>query len=318
MQENLEFITVTKEQEAMRLDVLLSSHYQDFSRSYFQYLIDEKAVLVNDKPVKKSCKLSCGDEIQLQFILTKEIALTPENIPLDVLYEDAHVIAINKPAGLVVHPAPAHTSHTFVNALLYHCKTIEQDDTLRPGIVHRLDKDTSGVLIAAKTRKAHASLVEQFSQRQVKKRYIAICQGRPKESIIDQPIGRHPVHRKMMHVTPSGRYARTHLQVIAHNHEMSVVDIDLETGRTHQIRAHFKYIGHPLVGDALYGNTSFSERFGIERQMLHAYELECLHPETKEPLVIKAELAEDIRKMARVVSDESSSATSHIFSSNSR
>lgn len=290
-----DFLTVTDPHS--RLDRLLAAHYSTFSRSYFQYLIAEGAVLVNDAVVKKSCKLKIGDEIQVQFILTKEIALEPENIPLDILYEDEYLLAVNKPAGLVVHPAAGNWSGTFVNALLYHCKSIERDESLRPGIVHRLDKETSGVLIAAKTKAMHQALTQLFAERKMDKRYIAVCQGRPCVTTIDAPICRHPTQRKLMAVSESGKHAKTHIEVLASSCGVSVLRIGLETGRTHQIRVHLKHIGHPLVGDAVYGTVQFNERFGISRQMLHAESLSFIHPVTKQPLVIKASLTEDIAQL---------------------
>jgi 23S rRNA pseudouridine1911/1915/1917 synthase len=280
-----------------RLDKVLASQYPHFSRAYFQYLISEGAVLVNNRVVKKSCIVSSGDEIQVQFILTKELALEPEEIPLDILFEDEHLLAINKPAGLVVHPAAGNWSHTFVNALLFYCKTLEQDNTLRPGIVHRLDKDTSGVLVAAKTRAMHQALTELFAERKVEKRYFALCYGTPTQTLIDQPIGRHLTKRKEMAVIQSGRPARTHLQVVKSMGHYSLLDIRLETGRTHQIRVHLKHIGHPLVGDAVYASSQDVKRFNAARHMLHAYRLSFIHPITREPLVINAPLADDIAQM---------------------
>lgn len=296
----LDFITVSDPDT--RLDKLLACHYSNFSRSYFQYLILQGAVLVNDEVVKKSCKLKIGDEIQVHFILTKEIALEPENIVLDILYEDEHLIAVNKPAGLVVHPAVGNWTGTFVNALLYHCKHIERDDSLRPGIVHRLDKETSGVLIAAKNQAMHQALTELFSERKIEKRYIAVCKGRPSVTTIDAPIGRHPTQRKLMTVCETGKHAKTHIQVRASNGVFSVLEIGLETGRTHQIRVHLKHIGHPLVGDPVYGTVAFNDRFAIDRQMLHAMSLSFIHPVTKEPLVINARLPDDIAQVVTKIS----------------
>lgn len=290
-------IIVSDQQSDMRLDKLLAVSYPTCSRTYLQYLIAEKAVLVNSKAAKKSAILSVGDEVEVQFILTQELSLEPENIALDILYEDEHLLAINKPAGLVVHPAAGNWSGTFVNALLYHCKMLERDDTLRPGIVHRLDKETSGVLIAAKTRCMHQALSELFATRQVEKRYFALCHGKPCVTLIDAPISRHPVKRKEMAVIASGRPARTHLQVLKTSRHYALLDIGLETGRTHQIRVHLKHIGHPLLGDAVYGSAQDSKRFGIARHMLHAHKLSFIHPVTKNLLVVQAPLLEDMARL---------------------
>ncbi len=297
MQE-IDTFLVTDDEALLRLDKLLASRLPHCSRSYFQYLISEGAVLVNGQSAKKSTVLSVGDEIEVQFILTAEISLEPENIPLDILYEDEHILAINKPAGLVVHPAAGNWSHTFVNALLFHCKNLEKDETLRPGIVHRLDKETSGVLVAAKTRAMHHALSALFSQRKVEKRYLALCHGKVGDILIDQPIGRHLVRRKEMAVTPTGRPAKTHVRLVKCFGSYSLIDILLETGRTHQIRVHLKHVGHPLIGDSLYGNSQDLKRFGITRQMLHAESLSFVHPVTGSLLVIKAPLAHDMARLA--------------------
>lgn len=278
-----------------RLDTFLTEKFHSFSRTYFQYLISEGAVLVNSQVVKKSCKLKPNDAVSVEFLQAAEIAVEPEEIPLDILYEDQHLLAVNKPAGLVVHPAPGNWNKTFVNALLFHCK-VEKDDTLRPGIVHRLDKDTSGVIIAAKTRICHQALVQLFAKREVEKSYIALCQGKPTIRTIDAPIARHETKRKLMTTTEHGRAAITHIEVLAFKNNISVLQIQLETGRTHQIRVHLKSIGHPLLGDPVYGTVQYNERLGISRQMLHAYSLSFIHPITKQPLCIKAPLAHDIKK----------------------
>jgi 23S rRNA pseudouridine1911/1915/1917 synthase len=288
-------IIVSQEQESLRLDSLLARHFERFSRTYFQYLIDEGAVLVNGSPAKKSTKVVSGDEIEVQFILTQEIVLEPEDIPLNIIYEDEHLLAINKPVGLVVHPAPGNWKSTFVNALLFHCKTLDRDSSLRPGIIHRLDKDTSGVLIAAKTALVHGAMTTLFASRQVEKRYLAICLGKPACTLIDQPLGRHPVRRKEMAVIETGRPARTRLSVVATKGDLSLLDIVLETGRTHQIRVHLAHIGHPILGDVLYGNERINRKYNANRQLLHAASLSFIHPITKALVTISADVPEDMR-----------------------
>lgn len=279
-------------EDALRLDKFLSTRFPELSRTYLQWLISEGHVSVNEAIVKKSAKVQTGDEVEVEFVPTNELDLEPENIPLDILYEDEHLLAINKPSGLVVHPGPGNWKGTFVNALLYHCKTLECRDELRPGIVHRLDKETSGVLLAAKTNMAHSKLTQAFAERKIKKQYLAICFGKPPMATIDAPIARHPTQRKLMAVAESGgKPARTHLRVVASNETLSLLEIDLETGRTHQIRVHLKHVGHPLVGDEVYGKKIG----GIERPMLHAQRLEFVHPITAESLVIEAQFPEDLK-----------------------
>jgi 23S rRNA pseudouridine1911/1915/1917 synthase len=277
--------------EEIRLDKLLAAHYPQHSRTYFQWLIEEGFVLVNGERAKKRLVPDEGDEIEVCFQLTPEISLQPESIPLDILYEDEYLLAINKPAGMVVHPGPGHPSGTFVNALLGHCKDIESDDTLRPGIVHRLDKETSGVLIAAKTSAAHQKLIEQFSSRQVLKTYLAICMGRPRTGVLSAPIGRHPAHRKEMTVLPDGKEAITDFQLLAAQDPFSLVLAKPKTGRTHQIRVHLKHLGTPVVGDSIYGTT----RPDAGRHLLHAYRLSLTHPITQAPLEFVAPMPADFK-----------------------
>ena len=270
---------VTEAYSGQRLDKLLSIYFPTYSRTYFQYLIDEGAVLLNGKQVKKREIPVIGDEIEVCFLLTPEISLEPENIPLEILYEDEWILAINKGAGMVVHPGPGHPSHTFVNALLFHCHQLEKHDPLRPGIVHRLDKDTSGVLLAAKTKEAHQQLVSLFSNRQVKKKYLAICVGNPGNVTIKGRIGRDPTQRQEMSVVPkNGKEAITHIQVLAYNENLSLVLALPETGRTHQIRVHLKSQGTPVLGDEVYGSENANRSFHAKRQLLHAYHLSFLHP----------------------------------------
>ncbi len=284
-------IIIEAHEQDERLDKVLKDRFRDLSRTYFQWLISEGYVSVNGAIVKKSAKLSTGDEVEVQFAHTDELDLTPENIPLNILYEDDHMIAINKPAGLVVHPGPGNWKGTFVNALLYHVKTLERTDDIRPGIVHRLDKDTSGVLIAAKTAKMHAMLSQLFLERKIEKRYLALCHGKPQKQVIDAPIGRHKTNRKLMAVVEGGKAARTHIDVIASNNTYSLLDILLETGRTHQIRVHLEHIHFPIIGDEVYGKPLL----GAKRQLLHASSLAFLHPITKENLFLKAPLPEDMQ-----------------------
>jgi 23S rRNA pseudouridine1911/1915/1917 synthase len=296
--EEPDFFFITAEEEGIRIDKLLAARFPDHSRTYFQHLIENGFVLINGEAVKKRIAPEEGDEIEICFQATPEASLKPEKIPLEILYEDEHILAINKPPGMVVHPAPGHWSGTFVNALLAHCQGIAPgDDPLRPGIVHRLDKDTSGVLIAAKTLSAHQKLIELFSQRKMEKLYLAVCSGRPPNGLVNLPIGRHPAHRKEMTVLPDGREAITEFQVAAFNEKNSLVLVKPRTGRTHQIRVHLKHLGCPVVGDALYGRKNDAGQ--PARQLLHAYRLVFDHPITGLPMRLNAPIPEDMRDWMR-------------------
>lgn len=295
-----ETITVTTEEAGSRLDRILASRYKEVqSRTYFQNLLEDHYVLLNGQPAKKNAKPKEGDEVEIFFKLTAEINVVPENIPLNILYEDGDILSINKPPGLVVHPAPGNWSGTFVNALLYHCKNLCNDKTeLRPGIVHRLDKDTSGVLVAAKNSRAQQRLIELFAGREVHKEYLAICLGNPGEGKIDLPIGRHPVHRKKMAVLEEGgREARTHFKTLAFDGKLGLVSIIIETGRTHQIRVHMSHRKTPVLGDLIYGNPSANEKYHTDRQMLHAHLIRFRHPITKKEVEIVAEPPEDMQRL---------------------
>ena len=294
--EERELVIISEEQEGIRLDAMLATHYKEHSRSYFQYLIDAGAVLVNGNPVKKRTKLKVDDEIEVCFLLTPEIDLAPEAIPLDILFEDEHLLAINKPAGMVVHPAPGHPSKTFVNALLHHCSTVPHEaGDLRPGIVHRLDKETTGILLAAKTTQAHQKLVFLFSQRAIQKKYVALCVGNPENQTINLPIARHRIKRKEMCVDlDRGKEAITRIRVLAHAGNFSLVEVHLMTGRTHQIRVHMKHIGSPILGDPTYGPAALNKKLGLERQLLHAQHLFLTHPITNKPLELSAPLPKEM------------------------
>lgn len=296
-----ETLIVTEEEVSERLDVLLVKRYGGaFSRTYFQGLIEKGCVLLNGDPVKKRDKPKAGDEIEVEFVLTPEIDLKPEPIPLNILYEDPYILVINKPVGMVVHPAPGNWTGTFVNGLLHHCQlSIEAEGSLRPGIVHRLDKDTTGVLIAAKTSAAHQKLVAAFAARTVRKEYLAVCIGNPGKVTINAPIGRHPVHRKEMAVVATGRNAISHVESLHFDGKLSVVRVILETGRTHQIRVHLKHQGTPILGDSVYGNDRENRKYGVERQLLHAHCLSLEHPITNEPLKFEAPIPADMAKFMK-------------------
>lgn len=284
-------------EEGMRIDKLLAERFPEYSRTYFQNLIEHGCVLLNGERVLKRIVPEEGDEIEICFQAIPGPSLAPEAIPLDILYEDDHLLAINKPAGMVIHPAPGHWSGTFVNALLAHCKEkAPGDDPLRPGIVHRLDKDTTGVLVAAKTITAHQKLIEMFSERRMEKLYLAICSGRPTGGTIRAPIGRHPLHRKEMAVLSDGREAITEIQVAAFNDQCSLLLVRPQTGRTHQIRVHLKHIGCPVLGDEIYGNRRLNDP---GRQLLHAYRLSFPHPITGDSLKLSAPLPEDLKTWMR-------------------
>ncbi len=286
-----QIIFVSPEEKGRRLDKLLAGRFPNYSRTYFQFLIEQGCVLVGGRVIKKREEPKVGDEIDICFLLTPEISLTPENIPLDVLYEDEHLLIINKPVGMVVHPAPGHPSGTFANALIHHCQTLKpaHASDLRPGIVHRLDKDTSGLLMAAKSQLAHQKLVSLFASRQIEKYYLAVCIGSPKVEKIDAPIGRHAKHRQEMAVCfEKGREALTLCRVLAEKDSLALLEVQILTGRTHQIRVHLKHIGHPVLGDTVYGSDSMNKKFGVKHQMLHAHRLKFIHPFTLAPMDITA------------------------------
>lgn len=306
--EDTEILVVTEEETGERLDKILSHRFKDvYSRTYFQYLIDEQLVFLNGAPVKKRIKPQAGDEIEVQFAATPEIQLNPEPIPLDILFEDESLLVINKPAGLVIHPAPGNWSGTFVNGLLYHCSQLsEQKNTLRPGIVHRLDKETSGVLVAAKTLDMQQKLTALFASRQVYKEYWAICIGRPSDGEISAPIGRHPIYRKQMAIVPNGKPATSFIKTLGWNEKLSLVQIVIATGRTHQIRVHLKYKGTPVLGDALYGNPSLNQYYSAQRQLLHAAIVRFQHPMTGKEIELYAPPPSDmVRFMRKLLSADS-------------
>ncbi len=286
---------VSAQEAHLRLDKLLTLHFPSYSRTYFQFLIEKECILVNGAGCKKREKVKAGDEIEICFLLTPQIPLQAQPIPLDILYEDEELLIINKPASMVVHPAPGHPTGTLVNALLYHCNNLEFSDTLRPGIVHRLDKDTTGVLITAKTLRAHAHLVNLFSERKVQKKYIAICVGNPKQGLIDAPIARHAVHRQQMDVCPTrGKEAKTKVALLSESHLLSVVECTLITGRTHQIRVHMKHLGTPILGDPIYGSLAMNKKFNTSRQLLHAHSVRFTHPLQGREIEITAPLPDDM------------------------
>ena len=286
---DFETLLISEEEPGLRLDKWLKNHYPEYSRTYFQFLIEEGAVLVNGSIVKKKTPLCSGDEVEVCFLLTKEIEVKPEPIPLKIIFEDEHLLIVDKPIGMVVHPAPGHPNGTFVNAFLHHCNNLEvQSDDLRPGIVHRLDKDTSGLLIAAKNAAAHRKLIEQFQSRLIEKTYLAICVGHPKETTIDAPIGRHPEKRKEMAINyDHGKAAITILRPLKQGKELCLIELTPKTGRTHQLRVHMKHLGMPILGDPVYGSSSMNKKYGASTQLLHAAALRFFHPITNRLLAFE-------------------------------
>ena len=268
----------------IRCDVFLSEKISNLSRTSIQKLIKEKLVFVNGKNIKPNVILEIGDEITVSIPDKKEITLVAEDIALNIVYEDDYIIIINKPRNMVVHPAAGNEEHTLVNALLNHCK-LSMVNSERPGIVHRLDKDTTGLIICAKDDETHLKLVEMFSNREINKKYLVICNGSfsKENGFIDKPIGRDEKDRKKMSVkSKSGKEALTEYNILTSNLKYSLVDVTLHTGRTHQIRVHFSSLNHPIVGDETYGNKN--EKIKANGQMLHSYYLEFLHPITKKNL----------------------------------
>ena len=296
-------IQVENEFDNCRLDRFLTEKFKDMSRSFIQKQIKDGLVKVNGKAVKSSYKLQSGDNVQMSICEPKDTAIVPENIPLDIIYEDSDIILINKPKQMVVHPAPGHYSGTIVNALMYHCYDLSGiNGELRPGIVHRIDQDTTGVIVACKNDKAHRCIAEQLKEHSINRRYRAICFGEleQEEGTIDQPIGRHPNDRKKMAVNPqNGKRAVTHYRVLQRFKGYTYIECVLETGRTHQIRVHMASIGHPLLGDEVYSNRK--SPFKLQGQTLHAKTLGFIHPTTGEYLEIDAPLPEYFEHLLTVL-----------------
>lgn len=289
--------TVTEGGE--RLDVFLAS-VSDNTRSYLQKLIDNGSVLVNGIPTKSKTKLRPGDEILVNYPLAVETSLIPQDIPLNIIYEDESIAVIDKPKGMVVHPAPGNEDGTLVNALMYRLKDLSGiGGELRPGIVHRIDKLTSGLIVVAKNDRAHISLAEQFKAHSAYRVYLALVNGNLREDsgTINAPIGRHRLDRKRMAVDSSGREAITHYNVISRFSELTLLRVRLETGRTHQIRVHMAHIKHPVTGDELY--SSGKNRFSLEGQALHAMMLTLKHPDTGRIKTFKAPLPDWFYKILK-------------------
>ena len=295
-----ERIQITDEESGERIDALLSRKFPALSRSLIQKCMEAGTVTVNDRPVKKNARGSAGDEIFFAFPETEALTVEAQQIPLDVVYEDGDLIIINKERGMVVHPAPGHPDGTLVNALLFRC-----GDSLsgiggvqRPGIVHRIDKDTSGLLVVAKNDFAHQALSAQLSDHSLCREYAAVVNGsfREESGTVDKPIGRHPVDRKRMAVTEkNSRHAVTHWELLEAYRSYSLVLCRLETGRTHQIRVHMASIGHPLLGDGLYGAKCPDK--GLEGQCLHARRLRLVHPRTGQEMQFEAPLPDYFKEV---------------------
>lgn len=284
-------LTLIVENGGERLDKYVSDN-SEISRNYAAKLAEDGAITVNGNEANKKTKLKSGDVIEINIPEPEELEAKPQNIPIDIVYEDDSVIVVNKPQGMVVHPAPGNPDGTLVNGLLYHCKLSNINGVVRPGIVHRIDKDTSGLLIVAKTNEAHESLAAQLKERKAMRKYYCIVNGNIKEDsgTIDKPIGRHPIDRKKMAVIEGGREAITHFNVIERFGQYTLVECILETGRTHQIRVHMASIGHSIVGDPVYGAKK--ERFKTNGQLLHAKTIGFEHPVTKEIMQFDSELPE--------------------------
>lgn len=283
-----------------RIDVFIAENIEELSRSGVQRLIEEGLIKLNGSPVKANYKLREKDIIDVEVPEAKTVEILPENIPLDILYEDKDVIIVNKPQGMVVHPAPGHTSGTLVNALMYHCgdELSGINGEKRPGIVHRIDKDTSGVLMIAKNDVAHQSLAEQLAEHSITRKYNAIVFNgfQEDEGTVDQPIGRNPLDRKKMAVTQKhSRRAVTNYRVLERMGNFTFIEAQLETGRTHQIRVHLTFIGHPLLGDTVYGPKK--QPFHLEGQALHARVLGFVHPTTGQYMEFEAPLPENYEKL---------------------
>ncbi len=300
-----ETLRVEESQPKARLDKFLQEHFPETSRGTFQRLIENGDVRVDDQPTKATHHPRAGEAITIDWPEPIAAEALPEDIPLDILFEDDHLLVLNKRAGIVVHPAAGHASGTLVNALLHHCKGNLSGigGVARPGIVHRLDKDTSGCIVVAKNDPAHLALSAQFADRTTTKIYHALVCGQPSKPkyTVKEPLARHPVHRKKIAITPNGREAHTDFRVLEPLQKSALMEATLHTGRTHQIRVHLQHLGCPVVGDAVYGGRparAFTQATGYTapRQMLHAFSLGFDHPASGEPVKMDAPLPEDFSK----------------------
>lgn len=285
-------LIVTNEFIGERLDRFICNNFKDLSRTLIQRLIDDNLVFVNNKPTKPGYKLKGNDVVLLTLPDLKEIKVVPENIPLDIVFEDKDLIVVNKPQGMVTHPANGIYNGTLVNALLYHCRNSLSgiNGVLRPGIVHRLDKETSGLIISCKNDKSHTGIANQIKERKLKRYYYAIVHGKIQydKGTINKPISRHKIQRYKMSVVTGGKKAVTHWKVLKKSDRFALLECSLETGRTHQIRVHMASIGHPIVGDKTYGKKSDP----YNQMMLHAYKLVFIHPKTGKEIKLETKLPE--------------------------
>lgn len=291
-----EQIDLQLEEQSGRIDKVLSQELVDYSRSQIQQWLKDERVMVNGTTVKANYKVKAGDQVTITVPEPTVLELTPENIPLEIVYEDEDVAVVNKPQGMVVHPSAGHPNGTLVNALLFHMQNLSSiNDVIRPGIVHRIDKDTSGLLMIAKNDFAHESLAKQLKEKTSLRKYVALVHGviPHEKGVIDAPIGRSKTDRKMQAVIEEGKPAVTHFQVLERFADFTLVELQLETGRTHQIRVHMKYIGYPLAGDPVYGPKKTLPGKG---QFLHAQVLGFEHPRTGEFLTFTAPLPEVFQK----------------------
>ncbi len=292
--------TTGQEETSVRIDRYLAEKCPEFSRSYLQKLLKEQAVFVNGKPVKANYKIQPETEICLEIPDMEPLDIKPEAIPLDILYEDDYLLVVNKPKGMVVHPAAGHTEGTLVNAVMAHCgdRLSGINGVLRPGIVHRIDKDTTGALLICKEDSVHRDLAEQLKEHSIKRRYRAIVAGNLKDDVgtVEGPIGRHPTDRKKMAInSKNGKPAVTHYKVLERFGQYTYIECRLETGRTHQIRIHMTSIGHPLLGDTVYGSSK--NPFHLQGQTLHAMVLGFVHPVTGEYMEFTAPLPDYFLKL---------------------
>ena len=300
MTENI--ITIKSDANGIRIDKFIADNLDNQSRSYIQKLIDDGLVTLNDKPVKAKYKIKAGDEFKIVIPEAEKLDIVAEDIPLDIIYEDKDILVVNKPKGMVVHPAPGHYTGTLVNAIMYHCKDNLSgiNGVLRPGIVHRIDMNTTGSLLICKSDKAHQIIADKFKVHDLTRKYHTIVHGNIKEDdgIINAPIGRHPIDRKKMSTKcKNGRNAITHYKVLKRFGNFTYVECQLETGRTHQIRVHMASIGHPVLGDDVYGPSKCP--FKLEGQTLHAKILGIEHPITGEYMEFDAPLPEYFENLLR-------------------